>query len=124
MMLPEHREAFIQRRKDWVIRERADVDEQERARWAEQLSEAMEYRTMVQVTVWERHHERVWSGRVRTVDVVGARFQLEQMEERDSDVEVHLSLDEETVRDCPVQRVWINWEQMIALRTCLCDDDR
>jgi hypothetical protein len=113
MMLPEHREAFLQRQRDWLVRERPDADEQERGRWAEQLTEAMTYRSVIRVTVWERHRERIWTGRVRAIDVAGTRFQLEVVDDSEDD-----QIESDRKDDGGSQRrTWLTWDAVIALHT-------
>ncbi|URN93292.1 MAG: YolD-like family protein [Candidatus Pristimantibacillus lignocellulolyticus] len=81
MMLPEHKEAYNEFRKNLDRKERPHVDEQRLAELSYQFAEAMNEEATVRIRIYDLFQDRWITGKVERIDPLQARMKLVQEDE-------------------------------------------
>lgn len=77
MMLPQHREASINRQKEEMRRKRVELDNQEREQIARFISESHKTRQAVRLRMFDEYEDIYVIGVVERIDSLTARFRVD-----------------------------------------------
>lgn len=81
MMLPEHKEAYNEFRKNLEQKERHEFDEQRLEELSYQFAEAMNEKATVRIRIYDLFEDRWITGKVERIDILQARMKLVQANE-------------------------------------------
>ena len=105
MMLPEHREAIVQARKDWERNGMQPLlDEEWKGEWNGQLYQAWKRGRRVRLVRWQEEQQEL-RGKIRSFDPTTQRVEL--WVERTFDAQILAEVYE-------LERVWIEWSELVS----------